>query len=618
MMSASCEQFQRTLAGKQREELVRIAVSLFQEKENVSRQLTEYQNASSEMSIQFQQMKQELESARKEIETLQKQNRHLTGVRDLREKELFGRSTEKAEDVLDHAIHEENANPDPLADDNMPEDDGKEEKRKFRLTENGSPEGRKKKEKGKRQKDLSGLPSCTVYEYDIEELDRMYGENNWRFSFWEVTQTVEHIRASTYLKNTYRPVVSVGLEHDLERPFREEPMLPKSIASPSLLAWIMQEKFELFLPTYRQEHDADRFGFPLSRQTMSNWIISACQNLLLPVYQFLKDQLRGSRYQQCDETTYLVIRDGRKAGSKSYVWTHRTSELAEGPAIILYCYEKTRCADHLRQFYEGLTEKLYLTCDGYGGYPSFAGDHEEQVVLCGCLMHVRRYFVDALSVLNTKNLSEEQIMECPEAKAMLLIGEIYQAENLLGTLTAEERYARRQKEVKERYDAFIDFVKSLDPDDPSASDKLNQAIRYTLNQEPNICRFLEDGNIPIDNGACERDVRPIAQGRRNYLFSNTISGAESNMIASSLIRTAKENGADPYYYLKYLLEQMPKHLYDSSNDYLFDLMPWSEAYQAYEIREREAIVRHVAPSGNQKPKTPGNKDHPKGSSKKAG
>ena len=574
--------------------------------------MIEFQKASTEMSIQFQQMKDELNSARNEIKALREQNQHLTGIRMMREKDLFGRSTEKTEDILDQAANGKTENPDPLAED-AEETPGTEDpaglRDKIQLPGKGHSGQRRKKQRGKREDDVSGLPVCTFFDYDIEELDRLYGAGNWRFAFWEGHRKVEIVKQTTYLKITYTPVISSGLEHSLARPLREYSLLPKSLVSGSLLSMIMMDKYSMFLPLYRQEHDPGRFGFPLSRQTMSRCIVYACLELFLPVYQYMGSQLRMAQYQQCDETTYLVINDGRAAGTKSFIWVHRTSELLDGPAIIVYCYEKTRSADHLREFYAGLSIQLFLTCDAYGAYPSFADGMGGLVVICGCFMHCRRRFVDALSLLNLKSLTQEQILELPEARAISLIGEIYSADEPLKGLDCSERLEKRQTLVKEKVDAFFAFVHSFDLNDPSAGEKLKEAIRYARNQETCLRRFLEDGNIPIDDGSTERCIRPIAQGRRNYLFSNTISGARSTAIAGTLIETARSNGAEPYYYLKYLLEQMPKNIYSKEQTYLPDMMPWSDAYRAYELREKQMAVDHMAPPGNEKPHTPRKCDH---------
>lgn len=608
MMKVKSEAFRQDLSKKSKEEIIQIATTLFCEKEDALIKLTEFQNASSEMAIQFQQMKDELLGTRSEIKALREQNQHLTGIQTLQSKELFGRGTEKSEDILNQAMNGGTAHADPLDEDTpqASEESSQFSQKKILLFKDSAE--RRKKTAGKRKKDLSGLPVCKVFDYDIDALNSEYGEGNWRFAFWRECPTVEVVRQTTYLKITYTPIISVGLDHSMARIPYENALIPGSIVSSSLLAQIITDKYSLFLPLYRQEHDPGRFGFPLSRQTMSNWIIYACHELLLPVYEYMCTQLRTYAYQQCDETTYSVIHDGRNAGAKSFIWVHRTSELLEGPAVIVYCYEKTRSADHLRNFYAGQTEPFYLTCDAFSAYPSFAAELDGVVTICGCLMHARRRFVDALSVLSPKGLTQEELLRLPEAKGITLIGEIYHADEPLKILSAADRQEKRQTNVREKVEAYFDFVHAFDLEDPLVSEKLGDAIRYSRNQEEYLRRFLEDGNIPLDDGATERNIRPVAQGRRNYLFSNTVSGAESTVIASTLLETAKANAAEPYFYLKYLLEQMPQHLYDEGKEHLPEMMPWSDAYRNYEISQKQSLANHMAPPGNEKPRTPRKRD----------
>lgn len=608
MMTAKSEDFRQSLAKKSNEEIIQIAIVLFCEKEDALIKLTEFQNASSEMAIQFQQMKVELLGVRSECKALREQNQHLAGIKTIQSKELFGRGTEKSEDLLNQAMKGGSVPSDPLAEDAQEPiaEKGQSSGEKILFFKHAA--GKRKKEAGKRAQDLSRLPVCKVFDYDINTLNREYGEGNWRFAFWRESPTVEVVRQMTYLKLTYTPVISVGLEHSLVRIPYENALIPKSIVSPSLLAQIITDKYSLFLPLYRQEHDPGRFGFPLSRQTMSNWIIFACHELLLPVYESICTQLRTSTYQQCDETTYTVIHDGRNAGTKSFIWVHRTSELLKEPTIIVYCYELTRGADHLRNFYADQTEPFFLTCDAFSAYPSFAKESEGSVTLCGCFMHARRRFVDALSVLSPRGLNEEQLRQLPEVKGITLIGEIYHADEPLKVLSAADRQEKRQTDVREKVEAYFDFVNTFNLENPLESEKLKDAIRYSRNQEECLCRFLCDGNIPLDDGATERNVRPVAQGRRNYLFSNTISGAEATVIASTLLETAKANDAEPYFYMKYLLEQMSQHLYDEGKGYLPDMMPWADAYRNYENIQKQSLVGRMAPPGNEKPRTPRKRD----------
>ena len=570
--------------------------------------ISSFGNASSAMALEYQQMKDELNGARKEIDALRKQNQHLTGIQTIQTNDLFGRSTEKTEDILNQVIQGDLPTKDPLSEDAAGQNNPGEKRVNRRRIGEIIPlfddlDARKQAGRKKRM-DLSGLDVQNFFDYDIDKLNREYGEGNWRFAYWKAERKVELIRRSTYLKVIYTPIVSVGLDHRLIRIPTENALIPKSIASPSLVSQLMLDWNRMYLPLYRQESDPDRFGFSLSRQTMSHWILYVAQTHLRPVYEYLSMLLRDCRYQNCDETYFSVVLDERGPGAKSFIWVHRSGDLADVPQIVVYCYEKTRGADHLRNFYAGLLEMIYLTCDAYSAYPCYAGESNGLIVLTGCFMHCRRRFVEAILILNLKGMTDEQILALPEAKAILLIREIYLAEGQLKNLSPEERLTRRKEEVLPRVNAFFEFIRGIDLNNPLLSEKLKDAVQYSLNQEIYLRRFLTDGSIPIDNGIAERCVKPVALYRRNSLFSFSVKGTESMVTVFSLIETARANGADPFYYLKYLMEQMPKHLYDKGREYMPDLMPWSDVYRRYESTERLNLVKAQAPPGNEKPRTP--------------
>ena len=600
------ELFRRGLEGKSLYEVIEAAVAVFREKEDAVRRLAEFEKASTEMAVQFQQMKDELKGTKAELEELRKQNRHMNGTRIIQARELFGRSTEKTGDIVERALRGVE-DTDPIGEDTMAEEgsegstSGNPGRKK--TGEPGKKIKKGKKKPGKKENDLSRLPITCFYDYDVEEFNHLYGEGNWRFSFWEGHDTVELIRQTCYVKRTYTPILSIGEEHILSAvPY--ETLLPKSLVSSSLLAMILKDTFILFLPLYRQENDEDRFGFPLSRQTMSNWILRFSQELFQPVYEYMCSEQKKCRYQQCDETTWEVINDGRAAGTKSYIWLHRTSELAEGPEIIVYCFEKTRAANHLISYYQGITDKIYLSCDAFSSYPVLEKTMDGLVTLCGCYMHVRRRYVEALDILNVKNMENEQFAELPEVIAIDKIRSMYITDNKLKALPVEIRTEKRSTEAKKEVDDFFEYIKGIDLKDPVMTDKMKDAVQYSLNNEDCLRVFLQDGHIPIDNGAAERSIRAIAQLRKSRLFSTSIAGAEAMAVCCTLGQTAAANGADPYYYYKYLLEEIPKHRLNKDKSYLADMMPWSAAYREWETREKQALVNRLAPKGNERPQTP--------------
>ena len=148
----------------------------------------------------------------------------------------------------------------------------------------------------------------------------------------------------------------------------------------------------------------------------------------------------------------------------------------------------------------------------------------------------------SLCVFVSKGDDRDDSKKCKMEAMLWTMLAIYHADEPLKVLSAADRQEKRQTDVREKVEAYFDFVNTFDLENPLASEKLKDAIRYSRNQEECLCRFLCDGNIPLDDGATERNVRPVAQGRRNYLFSNTISGAEATVIASTLLETVKANG----------------------------------------------------------------------------
>ena len=604
MLQADLEAFIASLSKQSREELIRTATDLFCECSKTKGSLLENTRITDEMGRQYRSLEEEVKELRVRVKELELQNQHLTGIRVLQTEDLFGRSTEKTEDIM-NAAADRTETADPLDEDAVPAEESDSPRadrnavKRHRIARGGD-----QKHKSYERADLSGLPHQVVFDYDVASLNAMYGEGNWRFAFWNKSETLEVTRQTTYVKTVYRPVISVGLEHTLSALPNTTSLLPKSIVSPSLMAEIYTDRYLLFVTLYRQESRSDKFGVQLSRQVMSGWCVRFAEELLSPVVLHLSDLLRHMPYQQCDETHWLVIRDGRAPGRQSFIWAHRTSELAQTHQIILFCFDLSRAASHLLDFYGGLETKIHLTCDCYSGYETLASAFAPLVILSACMMHARRRFVDALKVADAAGLSDEELSGLPEAKAIGLIQEIYVADEKLKSLAPEERLEHRRLEVKPKVDAFFEYARTFDLRSTDLNEKMRDALQYSVNHEDKLRRFLEDGSIPIDNGATERSIRPLTILRRNALFSCTSRGAEATMTVFSLIETAKANGAEPYWYLRYLLEVMPAHIYHGKPIDPDVLLPWSPQYQEYEKRSKAALIGLQAPPGTEKPHTP--------------
>lgn len=446
--------------------------------------------------------------------------------------------------------------------------------------------------------DTSGLPHTNTYDLDLEKWDALCGEDNWEIIGWHKKEYLRRPITTCYVETVFSPVIRFRDTGKLLAQPMPDVLMKGSPVTSELLAAILYEKYFKSIPLYRQSADLANLGLILPRQDMSNWIIRFSNEYFAAPYYYMQKLQRACTYGQSDESTLQVLHEeGRDARTKSFVWVHTTGELDDQVhPIVVFAYEPTRNTEHLRHYYAGFSG--IISCDAYGAYGLLAKESGGRIRISGCLMHARRRFAEALEVIKLGKLSKEQIEELPEYRALILLGNIYHAEGALKTLDAQDRFAHRQTEVKPLMDEFFTWLESFDLADPLLSGKMKDAISYSLNQKENLCRFLEDGRVPCDNGFAENSIRLYAQGRRNWLFSNTPQGAMSSAMVYSLIETARRNQANPLLYMKYLLEKTSTYLdLPSGSTQLEELMPWSEKYKKYEEDEKKkAMEFHMAHS----------------------
>ena len=319
---------------------------------------------------------------------------------------------------------------------------------------------------------------------------------------------------------------------------------------------------------YRTEKEFERYGIQINRKNMAHWMIRLAEEYLGVLYDFLHEKLYEYHVIQADETPCLVNKDGRPAGTQSYMWVYRTGYLYQNRQIVLYEYQKTRNASHPREFlknYSGI-----CVTDGYQVYHTLEKEKED-LIIAGCWVHGRRRFDEALKVLPKEGRSKSNAY-----LVMKQIQAIYREEGKLTDLSASERLQQRQLVVKPLVDALFVYLKNT-KQDISAKGKLADAYGYMLNQENYLRVFLEDGEVPIDNNASERAIRGFCIGKKNWQMIDTISGAKSSAIIYSIAETAKANNLKPYEYFEYLLSEIPEHMEDTDKKFLEDLLPWSDA-----------------------------------------
>ncbi|KHF26712.1 Transposase IS66 family protein [Anoxybacillus sp. BCO1] len=261
-----------------------------------------------------------------------------------------------------------------------------------------------------------------------------------------------------------------------------------------------------------------------------------------------------------DETTLQVLREPeRSATSMSYLWLYRTG--IEGPPIILYDYQETRAGEHPRMFLNGF--KGYLQVDGYAGYHKVP-----DVTLVGCWAHARREFTNALKSMPAG------VKSVTATEGLHFCNQLFAVERKLKHLKPQERYEERLRQSKPILDTFLSWLKKQEQQVLPKS-ALGKAIAYCLNQWDKLVAFLEDGRLQIDNNRSERSIKPVVIGRKNWLFANTPQGARASAIIYSVVETAIANRLHPYYYLRYLFEQLPNM--DLSDSRALDqVLPWSK------------------------------------------
>ena len=424
-----------------------------------------------------------------------------------------------------------------------------------------------KKKQGKREEDLDGLP-VVVVEHSMTdgELEDKFGKDGWkqlpdevyrRYSFTPAKIEVEEHHVKVYAGKETEEVIKAPHPHALLR---------GSLVSPSLEAAVMNAKYVNAVPLYRQEQEFERYGLHISRQNMANWTIQCADRYLAVLYDYLHKKLYGYHVLQADETPVLVNKDGRPAGTKSYMWVYRTGRMYTECQIVLYEYHKTRNASHPREFLKGFSG--VCVTDGYQVYHTIEGERED-LRIAGCWSHARRRFDEAV-----KALPKQKQKDSRAYLALTMIQAICREEKQLKDLPAEERKTCRQLSVKPLVEAYFAWVRENLPKVPQKS-KTWEGFSYSLNQEKYLKVFLDDGEVPMDNNAAEQSIRGFCIGKKNWVMIDTIAGAKSSAIIYSIAETAKANNLKPYDYFEYLLTEIPKHLDDTDRSFLDDLLPWS-------------------------------------------
>ena len=434
-------------------------------------------------------------------------------------------------------------------------------------TSETAPRRKPKKKQGKREEDLEGLPVVMVEHSMTEtELERLFGKEGWKQLPDEVYRRYGFTPAKVEVEEHHVKVYAGKKTDEIVKSPHPECLLRGSLVSPSLEAAIMNAKYVNAAPLYRQEQEFERYGLHISRQNMANWTIQCADRYLAVLYDCLHEKMYDYHVLQADETPVLVNRDGRPAGSKSYMWVYRTGRMYTDRQIVLYEYQRTRNASHPREFLKDFSG--ICVTDGYQVCHTIENERED-LVIAGCWSHARRRFDEAVKALPKAKQKDSRAY-----LALTMIQAIYREEKQLKELPAQERQNRRQLNVKPLVEAYFVWVRENLSKVPQKS-KTWEGFSYSLNQEKYLKVFLDDGEVPMDNNAAEQSIRGFCIGKKNWVMIDTVAGAKSSAIIYSIAETAKANNLKPYDYFEYLLTEIPKHLDDTDRNFLDDMLPWS-------------------------------------------
>lgn len=457
---------------------------------------------------------------------------------------------------------------------------------------------------------MQALPQRDSYHFtleDIKKLDAKYGPGNWQIYSWEKTSHIEIIPMLFYTQNDYSPVIKCR-EGGFAGFWRPECQyfFPHSIYSPSLAASLICDKCVMGLPIYRQMGAMERLiGDSMERGNVSKMLIRAAQGCFKPVYEYLRQTFLTLPYSQSDETPLQVIEGG--ASKVHYLWCHITGELRpDDPQIVFFEFEKTRSAEHLRKFFSDDFVRT-ITSDCYVCYSTIENE-VATITITNCWGHLRRRFYYAFCILtDVEGISGDTLKETEEFQLLQLIGEIFDADAKVKNADADFRLEVRRTVIAPKVNEFFSRLKTIDLDASTITEKMRDAVSYALKHEDHLRSFLDDPFIPIDNNNCERSIRPVAVGRRNWLFAYSFDGADALAVDYTLVSTALKNNADPFFYVKYLCERMPGGIDGPSpaiqltEEFLKSMMPWSPEYQAYEAEERSRLSSMVSLTSDEKP-----------------
>ena len=337
--------------------------------------------------------------------------------------------------------------------------------------------------------------------------------------------------------------------------------IARGLAGPALLAHVLVSKYQDHLPLYRQSQIYARSGIDLDRSTLADWVGGASQ-LLQPVVDVLGRYVRSAFKLHVDDTPVPVLCPGRGSTRQGRLWTYVRDDRPAGsqdPPAVWFQYSPDRKGERPAKHLASFTG--VLQADAYSGFDRLYGERIQEVA---CWAHARRYFYE-VHAAHASPIALE---------ALDRIKRLYEVEDLIRGRPPDERRAVRQARAGPELESLHTWLHATLPT-LSKKSALAVAIRYALSHWAALIRYRDDGRLEIDNNAAERSLRPVALGRKNWLFAGSDDGGERAASIYSLLGTAQLNGLDVEAYLKLLLERLPDHPVNRVDE----LLPWNVSEQ---------------------------------------
>jgi len=316
-------------------------------------------------------------------------------------------------------------------------------------------------------------------------------------------------------------------------------IIDKSIPTTGLLAQVLVAKYADHLPLYRQEAIFGRAGLAIPRSTLAQWV-GSCGVQLQPLVDAMRTELLQRRVLHADETPVSMLKPGNGKAHRAYLWAYATGAFENIKAVV-YDFCESRSGEHARRFLGDWRGSL--TCDDFSGYKALIASGVTEV---GCLAHARRKFFD-LHAANQSQIAEVALQQ---------FARVYEIEREVKEIATDQRQTIRQQQTKPLLDALHQWMVLQRQKVPEGSASA-KALDYSLRRWEALTRFVDDGQLPVDNNWIENQIRPIAIGRNNWLFAGSLRAGQRAAAVMTLIQSARLNGHDPYAYLKDVLARLP-------------------------------------------------------------